>query len=183
MKAIPGYKGLYSATKTGRIYSHGRITRARAGKTRCIKPKWMSKTPTKIHGYVYATLVDKNGVATKSIVARWILLTFDRKPKNGEEPNHKNLIKTDDRLSNLEWLTHSDNSKHARNNGKHYSPFGDISSEDHHKAKLTEQNIIYIRKNYRPRSKTYCLRALASRFNVSISTIHSILKGQTWRNT
>jgi DNA-binding transcriptional regulator YiaG len=44
---------------------------------------------------------------------RLVLEAFVCKPKNGQEANHINGIKSDNRLMNLEWVTKSQNAIHA----------------------------------------------------------------------
>ncbi len=42
-----------------------------------------------------------------------MLITWDRPPNHKEQANHKNGIRDDDRLENLEWCTQSENMKHS----------------------------------------------------------------------
>ena len=88
--------GAYSVSSTGlvRNNSTGRIT---AG--------W-SKS-----GY-RKTRVTINGQRRTVRIHRLVLETFVG-PGNGMEPNHKDGVKSNNRLDNLEWLTHSENQKHA----------------------------------------------------------------------
>ncbi len=44
---------------------------------------------------------------------RLMLITWDRPPNHKEQANHKNGIRDDDRLENLEWCTQSENMKHS----------------------------------------------------------------------
>lgn len=45
------------------------------------------------------------------------LETFVENPENKETVNHKNCIKTDNKPSNLEWMTNTENMNHAFDNG------------------------------------------------------------------
>lgn len=58
-----------------------------------------------------------NGKAYTHKVHRLIGITFLPNPSNKPEINHINGIKTDNRISNLEWVTPQENSHHARNTG------------------------------------------------------------------
>lgn len=52
--------------------------------------------------------------------------------------------------------------------------------EAHHKSKLTEDDVNYIRNNYKLRCKVNGSKALASKFNVHKSTITDVLRGGSW---
>lgn len=96
-KDIPGHKGLYQASNTGRIKS---LNYGRTGKEKLLKLQMNT------HGYLAVDIKQK-----KYSVHRLILLTFIG--KSDLECNHKNGIKTDNRLENLEYCTSDENQKHA----------------------------------------------------------------------
>jgi hypothetical protein len=47
------------------------------------------------------------------LIHRLVLSAFVRPAKRSEDGNHRNGIRSDNRLENLEWASHSDNIKHA----------------------------------------------------------------------
>ena len=72
-------------------------------------------------GYVCCRIRFDSGLLTNRLVHRLIALTFlpDVKP----EVNHKNGIKNDNCVENLEWCTRSENIQHAYDTGlKTYRP-------------------------------------------------------------
>lgn len=77
-------------------------------------PKILSLRKDK-DGYLQVALVKTSGKRSPMRVHRLIALTFLENPNNYPVVNHKNGIKHDNRVDNLEWCTISHNTKHAYN--------------------------------------------------------------------
>jgi hypothetical protein len=90
------------------IFSDGKLYNRKTKKFR----KWFKSTT----GY-YTALITEKG--EKRLIKQHRLLAkyFIPNPENKREVNHINGIKTDNRLINLEWVTSSENKKHAYNTG------------------------------------------------------------------
>ncbi len=90
--------GAYVVYPDGRIYS--------TFKKRFLKP-YISD-----NGYERIRLYKDKGWQSTT-VHRLVATLFLEKPKSKDQVNHKNGIKTDNRVENLEWCNNSENQKHS----------------------------------------------------------------------
>lgn len=64
-------------------------------------------------GYFAVRLYTSGGDYTICSVHRLVAINFLPKPETADFVNHKNGIKTDNRLENLEWVTAKENTAHS----------------------------------------------------------------------
>lgn len=100
MKDIPGLESRYAALEDGRIWSHRRGKFLKLGKDKI--------------GYLTCCIFNNRRKCTKT-VHRLVAITHIPNPENKRTVNHKNWIKDDNRIENLEWMTYSENHLHAFN--------------------------------------------------------------------
>lgn len=110
-KDIPGFEGKYQASNLGRIRNLG-YTKIGARNRLCHKGFTILKTKKTNCGYLQVSLYKDDAHFTKS-VHRLVAQTFLPNPNNLPSINHKNEIKTDNRLDNLEWCDASYNAKYG----------------------------------------------------------------------
>src|SRR5690606_18613437 len=87
--------------------------------------------------------------------------------------NHINYTRNDNRLENLEWVTHQENTQHSLNKG-HWQAKGEKSTS----AKLNNNDIVDIRAL----SKTKTGKEIAIIKNIAPSTVSNILSGKKWNH-
>lgn len=106
-KDISGYEGLYV------ISNHGQIKRVSFGANGASKPGRILKPRPMKNGYLRICL-GKKAVIDEFLIHRLVAIAFISEPPfDGAQVNHKNGVKTDNRVENLEWVTHSENVQHS----------------------------------------------------------------------
>lgn len=114
-KNIPNTNNLYQISKDGNIRSLGRGWDCGLGWNINIKTKNLKKTINDI-GYETVNIKQDNKRRLK-YVHRLIAEAFIPNPLNKPNINHKNGVKADNRIDNLEWCTQSENIIHSYRNG------------------------------------------------------------------
>ena len=119
--------------------------------------------------------ISNNNKPKGILVHRLIAETFIPNPENKCDVNHKNGIKTDNRVENLEWNTRKENIDHAISIG-----LMNMSGENNNNSKLTKEQVLEIRELYS--TKKYTLMVLAKIFNVSFQLISMIVNKKSWNH-
>ncbi len=132
--------------------------------------------PYLTRGYPRVSLYDANGKRYCKLVHRLVAQAFIPNPENLPVVNHISGIKTDARVSNLEWVSHSENLSHAHNNG--LRPLINTQGKNNGFAKLTEIQVIQIRQLLADGKLTQ--KTIASQFGVSRSTVRDIKLARRW---
>lgn len=138
---------------------------------RCGEKKMLSNNPSP-NGYINVHLHDRGRIRSV-LVHRLVADAFLGQLPRGLVTNHKDGDKSNNQVSNLEFITNQENMKHATEHG--LRPRGEL----HHNSKLTTKNVIQI-KCLLESGKTY--RSIARKYHVVPSNIASIDRGATWRH-
>jgi len=105
-KDIIGFDTFYQVSNLGHVRS---ILVRRGSQARRLKP---TGTGRRHSGYLAVTL-SKNNKSVKLTVHRLVGTAFIPNPDNLPQINHKNGKKSDNRVTNLEWCSNSQNLLHA----------------------------------------------------------------------
>lgn len=114
-KDVVGYEGYYQVSNIGRVRSVDRIVGSCHG-SKANRKGVIKKLDITNRGYSIVVLFFGN-VSKGYLCHRLVAEAFIQNPNKKPDVNHKNGIKTDNRVDNLEWVTRSENVIHAMETG------------------------------------------------------------------
>ncbi len=107
-------------------------------------------------------------------IHRLVASAFIPNPRRKAEVNHKNLIKYDNRVANLEWMTRKENNSHA------IATFGTARvarGEAAGNAKLTDEDVRLIRSLH---GDGFSYRDIAELYKMDHRSIGRVVRHQQW---
>lgn len=177
-KDIPNFEGLYQVSNLGRVKSLPRKVPSKKWGWMFIQERILKSTNAK--GYCAITL-SKNGVCTAHRAHQLVWFSFFGPIPASLEINHKNGIKSDNRINNLELLTHQQNMLHASNE---LQRFKNRKGEQNPRATITEELAKKIKecgKQYAAGKRPWGAIANAARkFGVPRHIIYTIWEKNGW---
>ena len=141
------------------ITMDGQIINKHNGHKRILQPN------TK--GYLRVMIDGKNIFVHRLVAEKYV-----PNPENKPQVNHIDGNKLNNNYKNLEWVTNQENRNHAIKNGLH--TMGDKCSW----SKLNSDKVKFIRKH----KDDISTNEFCQLFNVTASTIRSIITNHSWRN-
>lgn len=194
-KPVAGYEGLYSVSNLGQVRSDA--------PRRFRKPYGIMKPNTsKRFGYKRLTLTGYDGIQRIFTVHALVAKAWIPNPENLPQVNHKDTIKINCKVGNLEWCTAKYNMEHASQNGllasgdrspMHTNPeiraYGEkngmythpetrMPGEKNGNVKVTEEIVLAIRSDYA--SGHFSYRKLVRKYPLSQTQIVRIIKRESW---
>lgn len=167
-KPLARWEGIYEISDLGRI--------KRIDNNNCAKAGHIMR-PSNVNGYAAVRLRYK-GRTERSLVHLHVLESFIGSRPTGMQINHKNGVRNDNRLENLEYCTPQQNIQHAYNvlNRTRKGAKGEANA----KSKLTDEQVTTIRRLYSGGGRSQ--QSIADEFGVTQTMISKIVLKQFWKH-
>jgi hypothetical protein len=165
---IKRYKTRYHISTFGRIKSLKRKVKRRSG-TYHVQKAIIKKNRLNNSGYETVYLAVKKNYRHYMVHVLVAEHFLKKRPSKRHQVNHMDGSKRNNHLSNLEWVTASQNLSHALRTG-----LKDQNGERHPSAKLNNKKVMAIFKSTESGSE------LAKKYRISSSMVSCIRSGKNW---
>jgi hypothetical protein len=164
-KDIKGYEGMYQVSNLGRVKSLDRLVTFGDNYKRLHKGKMITPVDNG-RGYMRVVLKDHNK-NKYTYVHRLVAEAFLQKPEDTAEVNHKDFNKANNKASNLEWVTRTENVRYNLicNRGRQRITMEDVKTIRERKEKGESCREVF--SDYEKR--------------LSFSAFCKVYRGYTWR--
>jgi hypothetical protein len=178
-KPIPNFDGLYEVSNLGNVRSLDKFVNHING-NKALRKGRLLKQDLSNAGYLRVTLSNNRKLFSFS-VHRLVAIAF-LDTKNLPQVNHKDCIKTNNTLENLEWVTREQNMQHAVKNNrlpKHMTnKFNMFAKNNPNKArKMNNEKAELIRAMSR---EGIAYRRIAEKLDISLGTVWKIVTNKSW---
>ena len=164
-RPVVGYEGVYSVSSLGRVRAEERRQGNKRFKARILRPGIS-------HGYQQVSLT-LHGEARNERVHRLVLNAFRGPCPEGFETSHEDNVRTNNRLSNLEWKPRVWNRAEPYRNGRSRGPY---NAHEATRVKFTIEQYSAILAMKGERTE----RDVANIYGVTHTTIGRIWRGLHW---
>jgi hypothetical protein len=177
-KSISRFNGEYEVSNEGRCRSTEKVIMKSNGITYKRVSKIL-KPALQVDGYLKCAFSFEGRLITKPL-HRLVAETFISKPSEYLEVNHKDCNKTNNHVDNLEWVTKSENLKHAYNNGLLKPKRGSSNGN----SKLTWCQVEEIRALANTGTRYYNRKGIAEKYGISECRVKEIVnkRKNNWNN-
>lgn len=169
-KSIKDYESIYEVSNHGRVRSLDRMELMKNGVTRRRRGKVLSAKRNN-KDYIKVDLA-KSGINKTNAIHRLVAIHFIKGYDESKQVNHIDGNKQNNHHSNLEWVTASENNKHAYKIGLK-TQYGTTNPQN----KLSKEEVLAIRKL---EGSNLSQTAIGNKFGVSRGTVRDIHSRRIW---
>ena len=168
-RPVVGLEDLYE------VSSHGRVRRL------LVTARWAANgprllTPFKVQGYPTVNLCDLDGRRRRFAVHILVAQAFLGPRPEGYDVSHEDGSRDNNYIGNLKYRTRQGNMLMMHVHGN--APTGENSVL----AKLTDAQVVEIRRRFIPRDPDHGYAALGREFGVSWATVRLAYERKSWRH-
>lgn len=168
-KDINGYNGHYQ------ISNHGNVRSFKNSRHGISEKSKLLSTPKLKNGYNCVGL-SNNGKVTTKYIHHLVADAFIPNPKCKPQINHIDGNKENNNVSNLEWVTVSENCIHANKNGL----INKAKGEGHPHSKIRAVDVLQIRSIYS--QKFFTQKEISEAYGIGITQVSYIVNNKKWKH-